>query len=83
MAVTVADMSMREPGDIRATRDFLQREIEELLESRGASELGEFSSRWRDSEPRHFADLHGVWKGKVDLSFEDIRGTEIRLRDEL
>lgn len=33
--------------------------------------------------PRRFADLYGIWKGKVDLSFEEIQQAEIKLREEL
>ncbi len=32
---------------------------------------------------RRFADLYGIWKGKVDLSFDEIQEAEIKLRDEL
>ena len=38
--------------------------------------------RSRKSRARPFAELYGIWKGKVDLSLEDIQTAEIRSRDE-
>jgi hypothetical protein len=37
----------------------------------------------RNRKPRRFSDLYGCWKGKVNLSFEEIQEAEIRLRVEL
>jgi hypothetical protein len=32
--------------------------------------------------PGTFAQLYGIWKGKVDLSYEEIKDAEIRLKDD-
>ena len=29
-----------------------------------------------------FADLYGIWKGKVNLSYEKIKEEEIRIKDD-
>lgn len=42
----------------------------------------ELNSKRAKRKPRRFADLYGIWKGKVHLSFEEIQDAEIKLKDE-
>lgn len=88
LGVVISDLASRDPGDIRATRHLLQRQIAQYLDRRvlrtAEAEVQDKRSVKRKSQRQgRFSDLYGIWKGKVNLSYEEIRGAEIRLRDEL
>jgi hypothetical protein len=46
------------------------------------AELDAGPKQGRGATPRRFADLYGIWKGKVNLSFEEMQDAEIKLREE-
>jgi len=65
--------------------------LKQLLESTNASSLSEAifiaisdylkrNSPRRKSLTRSFASLEGIWKGKADFSFEEIKAAEIKTR---
>ena len=43
---------------------------------------GELATKPARKPARRFSDLYGIWKGKVDLTFEEIQEAEIRLKDD-
>ncbi len=64
---------MNEPA-IRARLSTIEEQVRVLkAELRGGAKP-------KRRKSRSFADLYGQWKGKVDLSFEDIQDSEIRLK---
>ncbi|MBI1744560.1 hypothetical protein HYR54_16050 [Candidatus Acetothermia bacterium] len=65
--------------------------LKQLLESTNASSLSEAifiavsdylkrNSPHRKSPKRTFASLEGIWKGKADFSFDEIKTSEIKTR---
>jgi hypothetical protein len=37
----------------------------------------------KSKRPARFADLYGIWKGKSDFTYAEIKEAEIRLQDNL
>jgi hypothetical protein len=64
---------MNEPS-IRARLASIEEQIKVLK--------AELDVKPRRRKPKRFADLYGIWKGKVDLTFEEIKEAEVKLRSE-
>ena len=43
----------------------------------------ELASKSPKRKARRFSDLYGLWKGKSDFSYEEIKEAEVRLKDDL
>jgi len=65
---------MNEPS-IRARLSSIEDQIKVLK--------AELETKRRKRKPRRFSDLYGIWKGKVDLSLEEMQKAEIKLRNDL
>jgi hypothetical protein len=62
---------MNEPS-IRARLASIEEQIKVLK--------AELDVKPKRKKPKRFADLYGTWKGKVDLTLEEIKTAEIKLR---
>jgi len=60
---------------IRSRLDSIEEQIRVLK--------AELTSRPAKRKSRSFNDLYGIWKGKVDLSYEEITAAEIKVKDDL
>lgn len=37
----------------------------------------------KERRPKKFADLYGIWRGKSDFTYEEIKEAEYKLKDDL